>query len=68
MAKNPKSQIDDNLVESQSSENEAFEMIELAIDDLSLLARAFEVINQACEQLEEGEVDEDEHLPRMLIN
>lgn len=32
----------------QISEDESFEIIELAIDDIELLAKAFTVISEAC--------------------
>lgn len=35
---------------------EIFEIIELAIDDIDLLTRAFEVIEQVCEELEGPEL------------
>lgn len=34
-----------------ATREEAFEMIELAIDELDLLTRAFSVIKEACDQM-----------------
>lgn len=34
-----------------ATKEQAFEMIELAIDDLQLLSRAFEVVKKVCEEV-----------------
>ena len=44
MSKTPKS------VSQPTLENEAFEMIELAIGDLDTLTRAFNLISEVCEE------------------
>lgn len=67
MAKIQKPVVENDLVQSSATEDEAFEMIELAIDDLNLLTRAFEVISAACSELEDCE-QEAATPPRMIIN
>ena len=67
MAKTPKPQVANELLQGNSGAEDAFEMIELAIDDLSLLSRAFEVISEACAELEDAQGD-CETPPRMIIN
>lgn len=42
--------------EAKQKEEEAFEIIELAIDDINLLARAFDVINEVCQQRDETQI------------
>ena len=49
-------------------ENEALEIIELAINDLDLLARAFDVINEACQELQNPQINLDAPPPRVMIN
>ncbi len=36
------------------NEQDAFEMIEMAIDDLDLLTRAFEIVSEVCQQRDEA--------------
>lgn len=44
-----------------NDEETAFEIIELAIDDINILTRAFQVINNICEELSVEEcIDEGE--------
>lgn len=61
MAKTPKN-------ESQATQEEAFEMIELATDDLDVLARAFDVISEVCEELNHPFVSLEDDIPETLIN
>lgn len=42
-----------------ATKEEAFEMIELAIDELDLLTRAFSVIKEVCDQMPEWQQAED---------
>ena len=42
--------------EFSGSEEEAFEMIELAAEELELLAKAFDVIAGVCEELDAPEI------------
>lgn len=37
-------------MKAPQSEKEAFELIELAVDDIEVLARAFDVINEVCRE------------------
>lgn len=39
------------------TEQDAFEVIEMAIDDLDLLTRAFQVISEVCQQEEQEQDD-----------
>ena len=55
------------MKDTKQVESDAFEMIELAIDDLDLLTRAFEVINEACEELQNPRVQINTP-PRVMIN
>ncbi len=45
--------------EKSAAQEEIFEIIELAIDDLETLTRAFEVIGNVCEELQ---------APNMLVD
>lgn len=47
-------------VETKRKEDEAFEIIELAIDDINLLVRAFDVISEVCEGKEEPRIHLDQ--------
>ena len=50
-------------------DSEAFEMIELAIDEIDLLTRAFDVINQWCEEEAEGvEVFEPQPCAKLVLH
>ena len=42
--------------QSSQAEQEVFEIIELAIDDLELLSRAFTMINDVCTELSNPEL------------
>ena len=42
-----------------NDEESAFEIIELAIDDINVLTRAFQVINNICEELSINPEDSD---------
>ena len=48
--------------------SEAFEMIELAIEDFSLLTRAFRVIQDVCEEANNPQIKLDRDLPKKVIN
>ncbi len=50
-----------------SNESEATEIIELSIADIDLLTRAFDVITEACNQLQNPTV-KSEQPPRIMIN
>ena len=51
------------------SESEpAFEMIELAIDDIDVLARAFRLISEVCAENDQPEVHLSELPERVLLN
>jgi hypothetical protein len=67
MAKIQKPQVENESLQQAATAEDAFEMIELAIDDIDLLTRAFEVINEACAELEDSELESDTP-PRMIIN
>lgn len=58
--------------EPPKSESEAFEMIELAVNDLDILARAFDVISQVLDehQKESVTVDQKFHadIPEWWLN
>ena len=66
MLKKPKSET--KSAAEINDEESAFEIIELAIDDINVLTRAFQVINNICEELSvnpeevEEEADEIEEL------
>lgn len=53
--KTPKADITE---ENKTTENEAFEMIELAIEDFGVLARAFKVITDACQEKASDEIED----------
>ena len=48
-----------NKTDKQSEEQEAFEIIETAIDDIQVLVRAFDVITEVCAHNEESEIVEE---------
>ena len=50
-----------------ASKSEALEIIELTINNIDLLTRAFEVINEACEELQNPQLQLDTP-PRVMIN
>ena len=50
------------------SENEAMESLETVILEVECLARAFEVISEACEEAEEESVSFDECSNRYFLN
>ena len=51
-----------------TNQDDAFEMIELATDDLEVLTRAFDVIKKVCEEKEFVTLSLDEELSDTLIN
>ena len=53
--------------ESHSKED-AFEIIELASQDLETLAKAFDLISEVCTELEEATPSIDNKIPEQLIN
>ncbi|MDC0359038.1 hypothetical protein OAO01_09500 [Oligoflexia bacterium] len=62
MAKAPKNS-------STTTQEEAFEIIELASDDLNVLTRAFDVIAEVCEELNHPYLNVgDDDVPDTLLN
>lgn len=55
----------DFLVAEQES---AFEMIELAIDGVDVLARAFDIISEVCRETDSPRLSLLENPPRELVN
>lgn len=53
---------------SADTENEAFEMIELALNDLDALTRAFDLISEICEEREPASILSLETPPKNLVN
>ena len=51
-----------------TNKEDAFEMIELATDDLDVLARAFDVIKKVCEEKDFVSLSLEEELTDTLIN
>ena len=54
--------------DSAAIEKESFEIIELAIDDINTLTRAFEVISQVCEELNHPNIRLDESPAKQRVN
>jgi len=50
-----------------TNEDEVFEIIELAIDEIDLLTRAFKVIGEVCDELRNPEVSLDSP-SKQLVN
>jgi hypothetical protein len=61
MSKSPKT-------EQITLENEAFEMIELALGDLDTLARAFNLISEVCAERDTPAPICDDSPPKNLLN
>jgi hypothetical protein len=53
---------------SNQNEHEAFEIIEMAIDDLEVLTRAFNVISEVCEELNNPRLNFDSQPSKTCIN
>ena len=53
--------------QSASNETEAFEMIELAIEDMEVLTRAFELIDSLCHEANTGEEEEEIESTRQIL-
>lgn len=52
-----------------NNEESAFDIIELAIDDIETLTRAFTVINRICQELDAQEAEEESAgIPETLLN
>lgn len=51
-----------------STENEAFEMIELALGDLETLTRAFDLISEICEERDNASALSLDMPPKNLVN
>lgn len=51
-----------------TNNEEAFELIELAIDDIELLSRAFELISDVCNEFDTAVPSCEAEVPKMLIN
>ena len=49
-------------------QEEAFEMIELATEDLEVLARAFHVIEEVCDELQNPNPQLEEEPQKLLLN
>lgn len=58
--------------ESNATQEEAFEIIELACEEFELLGRAFDLINEVCETRSESifdlEEEEADDLPEYIVN
>jgi len=54
--------------EEEGTESEALEIIELAIDDLDLLTRAFTIISDACAENPDPLVEAGEIPGKLLLN
>jgi len=54
--------------ENSSANEEIFEIIELAIDDLELLTRAFNLIDAACEEINHPNLVLDDCCTEQLIH
>lgn len=52
----------------KSRKAEAFKMIELAVDNVELLARAFDTISEVCERSSKSKVAIDNRRPETMIN
>ena len=52
----------------QSEESQGFELIETAIDNLDLLTRAFDLIAEVCEELNDPEINLDPERPRIVMH
>lgn len=53
---------------SIANESDAFEMIELAIDDLDALARAFDLITQVCAERNRDADSSSSNPEKMILN
>lgn len=53
---------------SSSAENEVFEIIELAIDDLELLTRAFNMIRDVCDDVSHPELKLDDSSNKQFVH
>jgi len=54
--------------ESDRSEKESFEMIELAISDMEVLTRAFDIIKDVCDHVSDTESELDEDHSEYILN
>lgn len=61
MSQNQKKQVVEN-------EQDAFEMIELAIDDLNLLTRAFDLVSDLCQETDDQLAERDSDPCSVIIH
>ena len=60
---------DDSKKFDAAKEADAFEMIEMAIDDISSLTRAFDLINTICTEANNPElIDDCDEQPKLVLN
>ncbi|MCB0309940.1 MAG: hypothetical protein KDD42_01815 [Bdellovibrionales bacterium] len=51
-----------------AQQEDALEIIELACDDLDLLTRAFLVIEEVCQELQQPAIDLTDHPHKVVLN
>lgn len=54
--------------QNTQAEQEVFEIIELAIDDLELLSRAFTMINDVCSELSNPELAVEDRCDKQYVH